>query len=82
MNDSNRSAAGGVVAAVAGAAGPINSLLAGRREYPFVAPDRRARELVPAGTRPINFSIGDPRERTPAFIREAIQRLASWKEAA
>jgi acetylornithine aminotransferase len=29
--------------------------------------------LVPAGTTPINFSIGDPREETPAFIRDALR---------
>ena len=53
--------------------GPLNPLLEGPIEYPFVRLDRLARELTPAGMTPINFSIGDPRERTPAFIREALR---------
>ena len=52
--------------------GPLNPLLEGPGEYPFVRLDRRAAELVPAGVTAINFSIGDPRERTPAFIRETL----------
>ena len=52
--------------------GPINSLLQAG-EYPFVTLERKRRELVPAGVTPINFSIGDPREKTPAFIRDALR---------
>jgi len=55
------------------APGPLNPLLEGRREYPFVTLDRKRRELVPPGIEAIDFSIGDPRERTPAFIREALK---------
>src|SRR5437867_64060 len=53
--------------------GPLNPLLTGSGEYPFVTLDRKRRERVPAGVRVIDFSIGDPRERTPAFIREALK---------
>ena len=54
--------------------GPIHPLLAGGAEYPFVRLERRRRELVPAGLEVINFSIGDPREKTPEFIRETLRR--------
>ena len=53
--------------------GPINPLLEGGAEYPFVTLERLRRALVPAGIEPINFSIGDPRERTPAFIRDTLR---------
>jgi acetylornithine aminotransferase len=53
---------------------PLNPLLTGGAEYPFAVLDRRKRELVPPGLQPINFSIGDPREETPEFIREALVR--------
>lgn len=55
-------------------AGPINSLLTGSREYPFVTLDRKRAALAPAGLEVINFGIGDPREETPEFIREALKR--------
>lgn len=55
-------------------AGPIHPLLRGGDGYPFVRLDRRRRELCPPGLEVINFSIGDPREPTPAFIREALRR--------
>jgi acetylornithine aminotransferase len=51
---------------------PINPLLESGEEYPFVRLDRRRRELCPPGLDVINFSIGDPRERTPAFIRKTL----------
>src|SRR6185503_12866848 len=54
--------------------GPLHPLLReGSAEYPFMRLDRRRRELCPPGVEVINFSIGDPRERTPAFIREALR---------
>ena len=56
------------------AAPPLNPLLVGGAEYPFVALDRRARELVPPALAAIRFSLGDPREETPEFIRVALQR--------
>lgn len=55
------------------AAGPLNPLLVGGAEYPFVRLDRRRRELSPPGVEVINFGMGDPREETPAFIRDALK---------
>jgi succinyldiaminopimelate transaminase len=52
---------------------PLNPLLTGGAEYPFVTLERRRRELAPAGVETIDFSLGDPREETPAFIREALK---------
>src|SRR5262249_13716478 len=52
---------------------PLHPLLAGGGEYPFVKLERRRRELAPPGMASINFGMGDPREETPAFIREALQ---------
>ena len=47
-------------------------MLAGLRTYPFVRlTDARAR-LTAAGVEVIDFGIGEPREETPAFIREAV----------
>jgi len=57
---------------VAGEA-PLNPLLLGTGEYPFLRLDRMKAALLPAGIAPINFSIGDPREETPAFIRDALR---------
>lgn len=51
---------------------PLHPLLTGGGEYPFVRLERRRRELQPAGMATINFGMGDPREETPAFIREAM----------
>lgn len=53
--------------------GPINPLLSGGREYPFVTLDRRRAKLAPPDRPVINFGIGDPREETPEFIREAMR---------
>lgn len=52
---------------------PLHPLLTGGAEYPFVKLDRRRRELAPPGVTIINFGMGDPREETPAFIREALR---------
>ena len=52
---------------------PLHPLLTGGGEYPFVKLERRRRELAPAGVTSINFGMGDPREETPAFIREALR---------
>ncbi len=54
-------------------AGPLNPLLTDTREYPFARLARLRRALVPTGLAVLDFSIGDPRERTPAFIREALR---------
>ena len=53
--------------------GPIHPLLRGGEDYPFVKLDKRVKALTPPGVEPINFSIGDPRERTPEFIRETLR---------
>ena len=53
--------------------GPVHRLLEGGGAYPFVALEARARELVPRGVEPIHFGMGDPREPTPSFIREALR---------
>jgi acetylornithine aminotransferase len=53
--------------------GPIHPLLAAGTEYPFVKLDRRRRELTPKDVQVINFGMGDPREETPAFIRDALR---------
>ena len=51
---------------------PLHPLLTGGDEYPFVKLERRRRELQPAQLATINFGMGDPREETPGFIREAL----------
>jgi acetylornithine aminotransferase len=51
----------------------VNPLLVGGEEYPFVRLDRRARELAPPGVRVIHFGMGDPRDETPEFIRDALR---------
>lgn len=59
--------------AVAHRPAPIHPLLTGAGEYPFVALDAMRSALVPAGTQAIRFDIGDPREETPEFIRDAMR---------
>ncbi len=46
--------------------------------YPFVRLDEARKRIVDAGLELIDFGMGDPREPTPAFIREAL--LASVEE--
>ncbi len=41
--------------------------------YPFEELDRRKREALDAGRELIDFGVGDPRDETPAFIREALK---------
>jgi acetylornithine aminotransferase len=53
--------------------GPLHPLLTSNEEYPFVRLERRRRELQPADATTINFGMGDPREETPRFIREALK---------
>lgn len=52
--------------------GPIHPRLV-QGEYPFTSLEARSRELCPPGVEPIYFSIGDPREETPDFIRQALR---------
>jgi succinyldiaminopimelate transaminase len=41
--------------------------------YPFEGLDRRKAEAIAAGRPIVDFGVGDPREETPAFIREALK---------
>ena len=41
--------------------------------YPFEELDRRKAAAIAAGRRVIDFGVGDPREETPAFIRDAFR---------
>ena len=51
----------------------LNPILREARDYPFakLVEIRRAREA--AGKRVLDFSMGDPREPTPLFLREAMK---------
>jgi succinyldiaminopimelate transaminase len=53
--------------------GPLHPALTGTEEYPFITLDRMRRELAPAGVPLIHFGMGDPREETPGFIRQALR---------
>ena len=72
-----RAAAAGVrgpdLERAAGRAGPLNPILTGPGEYPFVTLDRMRRALAPPDLRVIHFGMGDPREETPEFIRAALR---------
>jgi acetylornithine aminotransferase len=48
-------------------------VLTGLREYPFVRLSEAAAALAARGVEVVNFGIGEPREETPAFIREALR---------
>ena len=54
--------------------------------YPFEELDRRKAEAVAAGRRVIDFGVGDPREETPEFIRDAfrdaVEPTSSYPRAA
>lgn len=50
----------------------FNPLLDRLRTYPMVEMSRRKAALLDAGRTVYDFSIGDPNDPTPAFIREAI----------
>jgi succinyldiaminopimelate transaminase len=51
----------------------LNPVLEELGEYPIALIQARARELRDAGLPVVDFSIGDPREPTPPFIRRALQ---------
>ncbi len=55
----------------------MNPLLLGGGEYPFLRLQRIKEALLPQAIRPIDFSIGDPREETPEFIRETLRNAVS-----
>ena len=50
-----------------------NPVLAELGAYPIAMVHERARDLRASGRRVIDFSIGDPREPTPAFIPDALR---------
>jgi succinyldiaminopimelate transaminase len=54
--------------------------------YPFEELDRRKKEALDAGRSLIDFGVGDPREETPAFIRDALKEalapVSSYPRAA
>ncbi len=50
----------------------VSPVLAGLRTYPFLRLTEAKRELLARGVEVVDFGIGEPREDTPAFIREAL----------
>lgn len=50
----------------------LSPTLTGMRTYPFVRLTEAKRRLAAEGVEVIDFGIGEPREITPAFIREAL----------
>jgi len=50
----------------------LSPVLEGMRTYPFVRLAEAKRELADRGVEVVDFGIGEPREETPAFIREAL----------
>jgi acetylornithine aminotransferase len=53
---------------------PRNHAFAGLETYPFVRLEKAKAEAVARGIRIIDFGMGDPQERTPDLIREALLR--------
>ncbi len=64
----------------------LSPILAGLAQYPFARLDDWRAEARARGIDVIDFGVGDPREVTPAFIREAlvagIGELSSYPRAA
>lgn len=50
----------------------LSPTLANLRTYPFVRLTEATRELAARGVPVLDFGIGEPREETPRFIREAL----------
>jgi len=50
----------------------VSPILAALRTYPFVRLDEAKRRLREDGVDFIDFGVGEPREETPAFIRDAL----------
>jgi acetylornithine aminotransferase len=51
---------------------PVSPVLREVGDYPFVRLDEAKRRVAARGVRLIDFGVGDPREPTAAFIREAL----------
>jgi succinyldiaminopimelate transaminase len=56
----------------------LSPVLSAVGTYPFVHLEEAKRRVAERGVELIDFGVGDPRERTPAFIREAL--VASIEE--
>ena len=52
----------------------LSPVLAGLKTYPFVRLTEARARLTAAGVPVIDFGLGEPREETPEFIREALVR--------
>jgi succinyldiaminopimelate transaminase len=52
----------------------LSPVLTGLKTYPFVRLTEARRRLAEAGVPVIDFGVGEPREQTPEFIREALVR--------
>jgi succinyldiaminopimelate transaminase len=50
----------------------VSPVLAGLRTYPFVRLTEAKHRLAAAGVDYVDFGMGEPREETPAFIRDAL----------
>ena len=50
----------------------VSPVLAGLRTYPFLRLTEAKQRLAAQGVDFVDFGIGEPREETPAFIREAL----------
>jgi acetylornithine aminotransferase len=65
---------------------PFSPVLTGLAQYPFARLDAWRAEATGRGIDVIDFGVGDPREITPAFIREAlaagITGMSSYPRAA
>ena len=63
----------------------LSPVLAGLTQYPFARLDDWKAEASARGIPLIDFGMGDPRERTPAFIREAmldsVEEVSSYPRA-
>jgi succinyldiaminopimelate transaminase len=51
----------------------LNPILEAARDYPFAKLMEIKRQREAAGRRVLDFSMGDPREPTPAFLRDAMK---------
>jgi acetylornithine aminotransferase len=51
---------------------PVSPILERQTTYPFVRLNEAARRVEAGGTRVLDFGMGDPREPTEAFIRDAL----------
>jgi succinyldiaminopimelate transaminase len=52
----------------------LSPALSGMKTYPFVRLTEARARLLATGVPVIDFGVGEPREETPAFIREALVR--------